>query len=467
MRYSMPQPQTWLPDWASRAVFYHIYALGFSGAPIRNDYQAEPVPRLAELRSRYDYLTDLGVTALCVGPLFQSGSHGYDITDYFAVDRRLGDMALFKEIVGELHARGIRIILDGVFNHTGRDFFAFQDILQNGQESQYKDWYTIDWDSNSAYNDGFGYQCWEGHQMLPELNHSNPDVRTYLFEVARMWLRDIGIDGWRLDVAYNLPTDFLWEFRRVCKEARPDCFLLGEIVHGDYRTWVAPDLLDAGTDYQLYGSIWRSFNDLNLADLRANLDRAHHVDHGLYRDIELANFVSNQDVTRIRSQLTDERHVYPAMILLLTMPGIPFLYYGDEIGMRGLKEDGDAALRRPLPQPADWPDQGADIFRETQRLIDLRQAHPAFIYGRYASLYGQGPYLAYLRAYTREIAIIAVNADDAPASLTLPVREQGIVDGTIFHDALNPELPTVTVENGSIVVDDIPPNWGRILLVSW
>jgi len=467
MRYAIQSPRYWLPDWANHAVFYHLYPLGFLDAPPQNDLEAQPVPRLAGLRDWYDHLERLGVTAIYLGPVFESGSHGYDTVDYFAIDRRLGDMALFRQLLDELHGRGLRVILDGVFNHTGRGFFAFQDILKNGRNSQYQSWYHINWAGNSSYGDGFAYESWEGHEALPKLNLANPDVRSYLFEVARMWLVDVGIDGWRLDVAYELPIDFLWEFRRTCKEVRPDCFLLGETIRGDYRTWVAPDLLDAGTDYQLYESLVRSFNDGNFADLRAGLDRARHVDYGLYKELALVNFLSNHDVTRIRSRLKDERHVYPALILLLTTPGIPALYYGDEVGMRGRKEDGDPALRRPMPQPADWPEYGADILRETLRLVRLRHEHHVFADGRYASLYGQGPHFAFLRAHTREIAVVAINADDAPVSLTLPVREQGIVDGTVLHDVLNPHLPGATVEGGQLVVDEVPPNWGRVLVASW
>lgn len=467
MRYAISQPRPWLPDWAARTVMYHIYPLGFLDAPPENDLTSGPVPRLNGLRQWYDHLTSLGVGVVCFGPLFESSAHGYDTVDYFSIDRRLGELSLFREIVDELHARGLRVVLDGVFNHTGRDFFAFRDVREKGRDSAYQSWYRIDWAGDSPYQDGFAYESWEGHESLPRLNHANPEVREYLFQVARMWLVDVGVDGWRLDVAYELPSDFLWELRRTCKEARADSFLFGEMIQGDYRAWVAPDLLDAGTDYQFYGSLWRSFNDANFADLRANLDRAHHVDYGLYKDLWLVNFLSNHDVTRIRSKLKDDRHIYPAHILLLTAPGIPCLYYGDEIGLTGRKDEGDLALRRPMPDVAAWPEHADDLLREIARLVALRNTHLVFSQGRYASLYGQGPLFAFLRASQRQIAVVAVNADDEPASLTLPVAEQGVVDGTTFGDVLNPHLPPVTVQNGQITVGEIPPNWGRVLVVSW
>ncbi|HEC24241.1 MAG TPA: alpha-amylase, partial [Chloroflexi bacterium] len=214
----------WPPEWARRAIFYHIHPLGFFDAPPVNDRSSAPVPRLAELRRWYDHIAGLGVTAIYFGPLFESLTHGYDTVDYFQVDRRLGDIALLRQIVDELHGRGVRVILDGVFNHTGREFFAFQDIRRNGRASRYQDWYFINWAADSDYGDGFAYEYWADDRGLPRLNLDNPNVRAYFFEVARMWLGDVGVDGWRLDVAYEIGPSFWWEFRRVCKEVRPDSF---------------------------------------------------------------------------------------------------------------------------------------------------------------------------------------------------------------------------------------------------
>jgi glycosidase len=404
--------------------------------------------------------------ALYFGPLFESHTHGYDTIDYFTVDRRLGDNALIRQIIDELHARDIRVIFDGVFNHTGRGFFAFQDILEHGEGSRYRDWYTIDQTGDSHYGDGFAYDSWEGHQSLPALNLANPEVRNYLLEVAQMWLADVGIDGWRLDVAYELPHDFLWELRRACKGVRPDCFLLGETIHGDYRTWVAPDLLDAGLNYPFHSALIRSFNEGNLPDLAANLDRAFHSEWGLYTDLLLVNFVGNHDVTRVRSALDDPRHIYPAFILLMCAPGIPMLYYGDEFGMEGEKGDGDAALRRSMPEAGaeELPDDSDALMREIGRLANLRRQHPALSHGRHATLMSQGPLYVFLRQHVRENAIIAVNVDDTPATLDVPIAAQGVSDGTRFHDVLNSELPPATVEGGQITIRDIPSCWGRLLV---
>ncbi len=461
----IPYQESWVPAWARESVFYHIYPLGFLDAPPQNDPEAEPVPRLAELRKWYDHIAGLGANAIYFGPLFESVRHGYDTTDYFQIDRRLGDVALFREIVGELHDRGFKVILDGVFNHTGREFFAFRDIRDHRQESQYVDWYRVDWNSDSSYHDGFSYDTWEGHQGLPRLNLDNPDVRQYIFEVSRMWLGDVGVDGWRLDVAYEISPDFWWEFRRESKSVNPDCLLLGELVHGDYRTWVAPDLLDSGTDYQLHKAFWSSLNDANLWELKYALERAYHSELGVFKELTLLNFLGNHDVTRILSRLDDPRHIYVALIALFTVPGIPCLYYGDEIGLTGRKEDGDQALRRPMLAPdAEWPERKHHLYRETARLAALRKRLPVLSYGRFAALEVSGTQLSYLREKDNQVVVVALNAEDEEASLAIPVGREGVSDGTRFRDALEPNAQAFTVKNGKLKIEPLWPNWGRVLV---
>src|SRR5574341_88564 len=460
-------PTDWVPDWARRAVFYHIYPLGFLNASHRNDGTGDPVPRLADLRRWYDHIAGLGVTAIYFGPIFESRSHGYNTVDYFRVDRRLGDNALFGEILRELHGRGIRVILDGVFNHTGRGFFAFQDLIEKKRDSAYRDWYHVNWGADSRHHDGFAYQSWEGHEDLPKLNHANPDVRNYVFEVSRMWLGDVGVDGWRLDVAHEIEPDFWWEFRRESKKVRPDAFLVGELINGDYRTWVAPDLLDSGTDYQLYHALTRSFNHSNFHDLRATLDRAYHPEWGLYADLSLLTFLGNHDVTRILSELAEPRHVYPALILLMTLPGIPCLYYGDEVGMRGHKHNGDGDLRPPMLTPdAEWPDRERALYREIGRLAAIHKANPALLYGRYATLDATSSTFAFLRQHVRETVIVAINASPKARSVTLAVAHEGIRDGTAFYDVLNSGQGGFSVQAGKLDIPEVHPGWGRVLVAA-
>lgn len=454
-----------VPDWARQAVFYHIYPLGFLNAPHANTGQGAAVYRLSEISRWFDHITNLGVTAIYFGPLFESHTHGYDTVDYFQIDRRLGDNGLFREIVEELHQRNIRVILDGTFNHTGRGFFAFKDLQENKRASAYKDWYYVNWGADSAYGDGFAYKSWQGYESLPTLNTENPEVRQYIFEVARMWLSDMQIDGWRLDVAHELSQDFWWEFRRVCKKANPDAFLLGELIDGDYRTWVAPDLLDSGTDYQLYNALWRSFNNADLSVLKTALERAYHSEWGIFKDLALFNFLSNHDVTRILSLLEDTRHFYPALILLMTMPGIPSLYYGDEVGMTGHKEDGDAALRRPMPPPdAEWPDHEHAVYRQVARMTAIHKNHPALVYGRFAALEAEHTLFSFMRQHVRETAVIVINSGDQPVARQISIGQEGIPDGVRFRDVLDDKGAEFVVENGSLTIDRVWPGWGRILI---
>ena len=457
----------WPPEWARRAIFYHIHPLGFFDAPPVNDRSSAPVPRLAELRRWYDHIAGLGVTAIYFGPLFESLTHGYDTVDYFQVDRRLGDIALLRQIVDELHGRGVRVILDGVFNHTGREFFAFQDIRRNGRASRYQDWYFINWAADSDYGDGFAYEYWADDRGLPRLNLDNPNVRAYFFEVARMWLGDVGVDGWRLDVAYEIGPSFWWEFRRVCKEVRPDSFLVGEMRGGDYRKWVAPDLLDSGTNYQLYRAIGNSLNRADYRELRSVMERAHHPEWGVFNDLVLFNFLGNHAVTRILSRLNDPRHVYAALILLMTAPGIPCLYYGDEVGMQGRREDGDEALRQPMPFPGeDWPDRERYLYTQIARLAAIRKEHPALIEGRFAVLEAADTVFSFLRKSPQETALIALNSGGAEAALRLPVGREGIPDGVAFRDVLDPAGGSYTVEGGHLTIEKLWPGWGRILIAA-
>jgi cyclomaltodextrinase / maltogenic alpha-amylase / neopullulanase len=458
-----------IPEWARRAVFYHIYPFGFFNAPQSNSGRSASVPRLASLRNYYDHLQGLGITALYIGPLFESLTHGYDTSDYFTIDRRLGDVNLFRQIVDELHERGIRVILDGVFHHTGRGFFAFRDLLENRRESRYKDWYLINWGADSGYNDGFSYDCWEGHESLPRLNLDHPEVREYLFQVTRMWLGDVGIDGWRLDVAHKISPSFWWEFRRISKETRPDCFLVGELLGGDYRTWVAPDLLDSGTDYQLYKAMWSSFNDKNFWELKAVLERSKHPEWGVFRDLHLMTFLGNHDVNRIASQLTNARNLYPALILLLTLPGVPCLYYGDEVGMTGKVNgpDGDHPVRQAMPAPDDaWPNADRSLYLETSRLVNLRKTHPSLIYGRFAVLETGYEVFSFLREHPREVTVTAVNAGDEPTRIEIAIGREGIPDGTTFRDLLDDAQPEFVVSGGKLVIKTVYPGWGRVLVAA-
>lgn len=461
----MDQPSAvWMPSWARSAIFYHIYPLGFLDAPHQNP-GGEVVHRLPALSGWLDHIALLGCNAIYLGPIFESISHGYDTTDYFRIDRRLGDEADFRAFIEHAHLRGMRVVLDGVFNHTGRDFFAFRDLREKGPASRYADWYHVDWTKRSRSGDPFAYRGWEGHEHLPRLNHSNPQVRDYIFEVARMWLKDNNIDGWRLDAIEEIPVDFVWALRRECKSARPDALLLAETVHGDFRTYVDEDLCDTGTNYQFYDPLWQALSSQDLTVLDSAFARIFDAEVGLYRHLMLMNFIGNHDVERIASRLDNPAQVFLALLLMMTVPGIPSLYYGDEIGLKGKKQNGgDWNLRPPMPPREDWPDQRGALYEATARLATLRRRTPALREGLYLPIDSAADCLAFLREARSQKAIVVVNARAGAQRIELNLREHGFGEGAGFVDMLDPKHPRFYVRDGKLNLPSVWGNWGHVLV---
>lgn len=446
--------------WWADSILYHIYPLGFLSAPPENRLDQPVEHRLDALHDWLDHFCALGITCLQIGPLCQSLTHGYDVVDYRTVDRRLGDAGSFRRLVDACHARGLRVILDGVFNHTSREFFAFRDVHAHRRSSRFADWYHLDPNGNSAFNDGFAYQSWEGHQNLPRLNLLNRELREHIFEAACYWLTEMNVDGWRLDVAHEIDPFFWRQFAEACRSARHDCLLLAEAIHGDYRRLVGPELLDTATNYQLSKALWSSLNDRNYFELAHVIQR----DQQLYRGLRLVSFLGNHDLSRIRSQLTREAHYFPAIIALLTGEHVPALYYGDECGMEGQKTDGDAALRRPMPRPdAWWPDEQRARFRETARLCEIRREHPVLRHGSYELAGNTHTSFTVVRRLADQTAVICLNSADTPARVELDARRFGLPDGLELEDALEP-LRRFTIADGRLIIEPVWPNWGRILL---
>lgn len=453
-----------VPAWVGDALMYHIYPLGFLNAPARNPGTGEPVPRLLDLRDWYDHITGLGVNTIMLGPVWESGSHGYDTTDLKRVDRRLGDIQHLRTVIDELHQRGIRVLLDGVFNHTGRHFFAFDDLRARGKRSPYQAWYRIDLTRNNRHNDGFQYKGWHGSLSLPELNLRHEAVRQYLCEVAQFWLAELDIDGYRLDAAADVPTDFWRDFRHACKRVKPDCFLFGELVFGEYEKYLGPNGLDGATHYPLYDAIVRSFEHKRFGRV-ARLLRQHRENP---RHQPLISFLGNHDVTRIRTRLSEPAHYYPATLLLMTLPFVPCLYYGDECGMTGDKHAGDAALRQPMPEKANAASATTgDRYHTIARLAAMRQAHPILRFGHIAFVRAQQDRLAFGLKLGQARALIAVNAGQSSRPWHITVPDSFLPAGTQLHDPLHPDLPAATVgKSGSLNVEPLYPMWGRALLAA-
>lgn len=310
-------------NWSNNAFFYHIYPLGLCGAPRQNDLNTPPVARLEKIYGWLDHIQSLGCNALYLGPLFESSSHGYDTADYYRVDRRLGSNEDLAKLTAECHRRGMKVILDAVFNHTGRDFWAFRDIQHHGGNSSYTGWYqNLHFNGHSPMGDPFQYESWAGHFSLAKLNLNHPDVKGHLFGAVRAWVEQFGIDGLRLDAADVMDHGFLQELSAFCRELRPDFWLMGEVVHGDYRQWANSRELDSVTNYEAYKSLYSSFNDANFFEIAYALNRQS-GESGIYRGLKLYNFVDNHDVNRIASQLKNQAHLYPLYALYFTTPGIP------------------------------------------------------------------------------------------------------------------------------------------------
>lgn len=415
-----------MSNWYENAVFYHMYPLGMSGAPFENR-EEEVVHRFEKLIQWLPHIRELGCSAIYIGPLFESTTHGYDTRDYKMVDRRLGDNDDFREFVQQAHELGLKVVVDGVFNHTGREFFAFQDIQKNREGSRYRDWYKgINFGWNSPYNDGFGYEAWRNCFELVNLNLWNREVKDYLFEVIRFWIREFDIDGIRLDCADCLDFDFMKEMRWMTGNEKQDFWLMGEVIHGDYARWVNQEMLHSVTNYELHKGLYSGHNDHNYFEIAHTIRRQFDENGGIYRGRTLYSFVDNHDVDRIISKLNDKRHIKSVYTLLYTLPGIPSIYYGSEWGVEGRKANGgDPALRPCLDveemrqnPPIPW------LPEYLKFLGTCREEHPVIAKGSYRELFLTTRQYAFAKISGGEAVIVAVNNDENDAHMSVPLPVQ-------------------------------------------
>lgn len=408
--------------WFDNAVIYQIYPLGLCGAPLQND--GVKAVRLSVLKNWVSHIKDLGATCVLFNPLFESDAHGYDTRDYFKVDTRLGTNEDFKELCALLHENGLKIMLDGVFNHVGRGFWAFRDVQEKKWDSPYKDWFRIDFGGNSCYNDGFWYEGWEGHFELVKLNLWNGDVKRHLFDAIRSWVSEYDIDGLRLDVAYSLIPEFLRELRGFTNALKPDFVLMGETLHGDYNRWMNNDACHSVTNYECYKGLYSSFNCTNMHEISYSLHRQFGPDNWcLYTGKTLLSFLDNHDVSRIATILTNKKHLPLAYGLLFGMPGTPSIYYGSEWGIEGDKAHGDAGLRPALDAP-----QSNELTDLIRRLCEARAESPALCRGSYKNLVVQPAQLVFERAADGERVIVAINASDSEYHAHFDARAGRAVD---------------------------------------
>ena len=392
--------------WSEKSVFYQIYPLGFCGAPFEND--GILTNRIQKVSTFIPHIKKLGADAIYFSPVFESDTHGYNTRDYKKIDSRLGTNDDFKEVCDRLHKEGIRVVLDGVFNHVGRGFFGFLDVLKNRENSPYRDWFFLDFNGNSNYNDGLWYEGWEGNFDLVKLNLKNEEVVSYLLSCVAYWISYFEIDGLRLDVAYCLEHEFLRRLRSFCDAKKPEFFLVGETLHGDYNQIMNDSMLHSVTNYECYKGLYSSFNSMNLFEINHSLLRQFGADNWtLYKGKHLLSFVDNHDVTRVASILTNEKHLPLIYAMLFGMPGIPCIYYGSEWGAKAKKEDGDPALRASFDAPVE--NELSDFIA---KLAQIKKSSDALNYGSFRSVLLTNKQCIFERRTDSERMYIAINADE-------------------------------------------------------
>ena len=414
--------------WYHEKVFYQIYTLNFCGAPFDND--GHIVHRITRINDFVDYFKELGIGGIYFNPIFSSDHHGYDTRDYRVLDERLGTNEDFKEVCQNLHSHQIKVVLDGVFNHVGRGFFAFKDVQEKREASPYKDWFRIDFNGDSPYQDNFYYEGWEGHYELVKLNLDHLDVQRYLLDSVDFWIDYFDIDGIRLDVAYSLPRWFMAMLKDHCRQKKEDFFLLGEVLGDNAGYMFSEAHLDSITDYPGFKGLWSSFNSLNMFEMAHTIKRNYKE---MYQGQILWSFVDNHDVARIASQLTDLEKLPLIYGMLFSLPGIPCIYYGSEWGQTGKKEQGsDASLRpeyeKPLPN---------DLTEYIKKLVEIRNKYKALQLGEYNERILTNKQFVFERVFENQKIIIALNLDENEYTISLNEQKAHSLIDNISIDSLN------------------------------
>lgn len=446
-----------MDTWIESAVFYHIYPLGFCGAPPENA-GGEPVNRIGRVSEFIPHLKELGVNAVYFGPVNLSHTHGYDTSDYYQIDNRLGDKAAFGRVCDELHKNGIRVVLDGVFNHVGRGFWAFRDVQENKEASPYCGWFSgLHFGAHSPMGDPFTYDTWGGYWELVKLNLKNPDVVSHLLGAVESWINDYQIDGLRLDAADCVDPDFFKALRRFCKEKKSGFWLMGEIIHGDYNRWANPDMLDSVTNYECYKGLYSSHNDKNYFEIAHSLNRQF-GSGGIYQNMRTYNFVDNHDVNRLMSTLRDGRYSKNVYTILFTMPGVPSVYYGSEWGIQGAKQNGSDLPLRPAVTIEDAKNGDTELCRHIAKLAALYKAEPALQNGGFETVDIKNEQLVYKRVLNGRKITVALNLADKEAVLEFSAPNGGLCD-------LLGGIPPVTVQSGRASIT-LPPFSSAVLAKS-
>ena len=442
-------------NWVNNAVFYHIYPLGFCGAPLLNT-GSSPINRIEKVIEWIPHLKEMNINAVYFGPVFESTVHGYDTNDYRKIDRRLGDNESFKKVCYELHQNGIRVVLDGVFNHVGRDFAPFKDLQENYRQSKYTNWFNnINFDGSSPYGDPFSYEAWQGHYSLIKLNLKNQEVVDYLLQSVKMWIDEFEIDGLRLDAADCIDLDFFKQLHNFTKQIKSDFWLMGEIIHGDYRKWANPEMLDSVTNYECHKGIYSSHNDKNYFEIAHSLNRQFGTE-ALYKNLTLYSFVDNHDVNRIASMVKNPEHIYNIYTMLYAMPGVPSIYYGSEWGIQGTRDQSSDNALRPCLNLGSIENPNEKLLNHIKFLCAVRSELPALQYGEYEQVLVKNEQLVFKRSCSTQTVYIAFNLSDNNNTVLFKIN------GCALTDKLNND--NVYEANNGMIELNIPKYSSMILV---
>jgi glycosidase len=414
---------------------------------------------MAKLYNWTEHLLNLGINAIYFGPLFESVSHGYDTADYYHIDRRLGSKEDFAALFSHLHSKGIKIIVDGVFNHVGRNFWAFRDVLEHKENSRFCSWFkNLNFNGRSPFNDPFTYEGWENHYNLVKLNLDNCEVEQHLLGAVRMWIEELGIDGIRLDAADCVDLNFQKKLSSFTKQLKSDFFLLGEIIHGDYNLWANSSTLDSVTNYECYKGLYSSHNDKNYFEIAYALNRQF-GEYGIYKQLPLYSFVDNHDVNRLASTLKDKNNLLLTYSLMMTMPGVPSIYYGSEAGIEGIKSNGsDDQLRPCLDLDNMYNNGGNGLIQGIKKLAEIRKNSPALKYGTYRQLLVKSEQFAFEREHNGNRIIAVFNSSGSNIDININTGGNNGEYKDIFNGGHISHC-----SNGNLHIDNLPPHSVKIL----
>lgn len=464
---------------------YHVFPLG----ALRKSNEIDPHQKnpdeynnIKSLLNLIPHLKDISADAILLGPVFESATHGYDTIDYRKVDSRLGNWQDLKDTIEEFKKNNIAVILDGVFNHTSRYHWAYQDLQNHGENSQFKEWYSgVRFYQANRSGDTHSTDCWDGFEELPKLNLQNPQVQSEILDIIKLWIEDLKIDGLRLDAADVMDRSFLRNLVQQCKNINSNFWLLGEVVHGDYRLWLDEANLDSVTNYEGYKSLWSSFNDHNFFEIAHSLDRMYSKEQGIYKTKKLSLFNENHDVNRLAFVLKERQHNYPLHLMYSCLPGVLSTYYGEEFELRASKgASDDWAIR---PSLSELESASSDLSKNLQNLYSIRKKSNALKAGAYEKLLVQSEQMAFARTWainsygqnSIECVIVAINMSDKKTTVKIKLPEiikEKIRNGErvnlSFWDLIgNKEVKTPFLSNKSEIELKLEANWGSVLSVNF